>query len=154
MSLLDLERCEPFLAELKVLAAVLWEEATYSDDELKIVHEAFTQTAGDQVEPLVDLHAVCTTLQRSSANQRIREAATSVLALLHDPAFLVEHAVTGPRFDRLHGISVYAPHVFTEIEWPDLNVSAETRKVLGLERSAMWASVAVKLREAAQAASV
>src|SRR4030095_9596901 len=117
-------------AETSELAKVLWEEAARSDDELKVVHKAFVQTAFDQVEPLVDVHTLCTTLQNTSTSERVKDAATRVLERLHDERFLMAHDGTGPDAHRLHGLGVYMPHIFTNGEWADLNIKADTYEVL------------------------
>lgn len=132
LTLLDLQWGPELFGLTEVLAmrlAMAMDQNRYEQD---LVVDLFRRSQTEDEKPFVDVADLCVNLLRESGDVFVREAAASLGDLLLSPPraipqggsaagarkpFVAEHGRNTSKTARLHGVSLYAPHVAEDHEW-------------------------------------
>jgi Clostripain family len=135
LTLLDLRRAREIAAHAELLAVRLVDAIGGDDDARALVREAFLQSVTAEGKPFVDVADLCLNLLRQSGDEYVKDASERLGDLLVTPPenalqrllstngarrpFVVEHGRNAGITARLHGVSLYAPHVADTDDWMD-----------------------------------
>jgi len=130
LSVLDLAHTAELTEHVGWLALKL-ASAIMDPDTLNRIADLFVQSQTDAGRPYVDVADLCVNLTRESGDAPIIVAATALGDFLASPRpevvgqseggggrpLVVEHGRNAGKLARLHGISLYAPHVATNYDF-------------------------------------
>jgi hypothetical protein len=126
LTLLDLKRVPDVAAMAEVLALRLATAIGHDRQEQQLVYELFYRSRTDNGKPFVDVADLCLNLMRECRDPYVKNAAKELGDLLISPPlvepkggsllgakrpFIAEHGRNATEAARLHGVSLYAPHV-------------------------------------------
>jgi|KBSMisStandDraft_5_1062788.scaffolds.fasta_scaffold08597_5 hypothetical protein len=125
LSLLDLSWASKLVELTEILARKLAVAVDADAGELELVSDLFVQSQTFADKPFVDVADLCVNLQRHSSDLEVQEAAGQLGDVLMSPTpvapnqsatgngrpFVAEHGCNGSETAKLHGVSLYAPHV-------------------------------------------
>ena len=135
LTLLDLSWAAKLVDLTEVLARKLAVAVGEDADELERMRNLFLESQTFEGKPFIDVADLCVNLLRNSSDLAVRQAAEKLGDVLMSPApvprgqsekgtgrpFIAEHGSNGSATAKLHGVSLYAPHVA-----PDADVEAST----------------------------
>ncbi len=133
LTLLDLERAPELFALTELLAMRLAIALNQDPDQQELVFDLFCRSQTDDDKPFIDVADLCLNLVRDSNDPFVQQAAEGLGDLLISPPpvapggsavgarrpFIVEHARNTGKAARLHGVSLYAPHVASSHRWEE-----------------------------------
>jgi hypothetical protein len=127
LTLLDLDRAPELFGWVAVLALRLAQALSQDRRQQLVIHDLFARSRTEDARPFVDVADLCLNLRRYCRDEFVRDAARALGNLLITPrpdtdtpesgagggrrAFIAEHGRNSGRTARLHGVSLYAPHV-------------------------------------------
>jgi Clostripain family len=134
LTLINLEKAPDVFRAAQALATELVLAAADAQEELALIHGLFFRSQTWEAKPFVDVADLCLNLWRYSDSEAVVDAAAVLGDLLvrptgendnaaEDQPFVVEHGRNLHSTARLHGISLYAPHVAASLNWQDASYS-------------------------------
>ena len=132
LTLLDLKQAPKLFELTESLARELALAMDADSDELSLAVDLFLRSQTAEDKPFVDVADLCLNLYRYSQSEEVRSAAERLGNLLIGPSpvvpgqsvfgagrpFIVEHGRNALPTARLHGVSLYAPHVALDTHDP------------------------------------
>jgi Clostripain family len=162
LTLLNLRRAREIAAHAELLAVRLVDAIGDDDNARALVCEAFLQSVTAEGKPFVDVADLCLNLLRQSGDEYVKDASERLGDMLVTPpenalqrfpsahgtrrAFVVEHGRNAAITARLHGVSLYAPHVAGTDDWMD--ASYWYKKFL-FSRNTSWSALVHALAQEA-----
>jgi hypothetical protein len=145
LTLLNLDRAEEVYTATQALAERLV-EASQDPDEVALAVHLFFRSQIWEGRPFVDVADLCLNLWRYSSSPQVADAAAQLGDLLVRPVgadreaqkfqpFVLEHGRNAHSTARLTGVSLYAPHVAPNFDWPQ--ASAQYLKFV-FARNTVW----------------
>jgi hypothetical protein len=134
LSLLNLQGAHSIADRVELLARKLAIAVAHDRAEREVVYDALLRAQTDEDKPFVDVADLCLTLMRQCSDPFVTDAAERLGNLLITPPqnafrlksadgqrrpFVVEHGRNAAGAARLHGVSLYAPHLASRREWMD-----------------------------------
>jgi hypothetical protein len=154
LTLLNLDRAREVYTATQVLAESLV-EASQDPDEVDLAFHLFFRSQIWEGRPFVDVADLCLNLWRYSSSQQVVAAAAHLGDLLVRPGperevskfqpFVLAHGRNEHRTARLTGVSLYAPHVAPNFDWPQ--ASAQYLKFV-FARDTLWGRYVETLAQA------
>jgi len=124
LTLLDLAKAPQAFDAAELLASAIARACADDSDELEIVLEQFDSSQTIVGKPFVDVADFCLNLSRHSGSAAVRARAARLGDILIRPSFrrqsgeagrpgslIVEHGRNAHQTAKLHGVSLYAPHI-------------------------------------------
>jgi hypothetical protein len=155
LTLLNLDRVREVYLATQVLAESLV-EASQDPEEIDLACHLFFRSQIWEGRPFVDVADLCLNLWRYSSSPQVVEAAAHLGDLLVRPAganrqlstdqpFVLEHGRNAHETARLTGVSLYAPSVAPQFDWPQ--ASAQYLKFV-FARDTLWGRYVETLAQA------
>jgi hypothetical protein len=155
LTLLNLDRADEVYTATQTLAERLV-EATQDPEEVALAINLFFRSQVWEERPFVDVASLCLDLWRYSSSPQVADAAAQLGDLLVRPngpgreqatsqPFVLEHGRNAHSTARLTGVSLYAPHVAPNFDWPQ--ASAQYLKFV-FARDTIWGRYVETLAQA------
>lgn len=152
LTLLSLRRADELAARTEALARQLAMAVGEDSDERERILEMFARSQTDDGKPFVDVADLCLSLIRESNDPLVREAAQALGDFLISPMpvipgdsedglgrpFIVEHGRNAAAATRLHGVSLYAPHVALATNPDDREVELRLYRNFVFAQQSLW----------------
>ena len=152
LTLLDLRWAATLVDLTEVLARKLAVAVGEDADELAVVRNLFVESQTFEGKPFIDVADLCVNLLRHSGDLAVRQAAEQLGDVLISPGpvrrgqsekgtgrpFIAEHGCNGSAAAKLHGVSLYAPHVAPDA---DVDASAPWYRKFAFATETNWAAL-------------
>jgi hypothetical protein len=152
LTLLDLSQADRVYQGTEVLARRVAIAVAEDPGELELIHDLFLRSQTDPGKPFVDVVDLCVSLMRESRDVMVRAAAEALGDMLVSPApvvagrsesgtgrpFVADHMRNAARAGRLHGVSLYAPHVAPAVNPADRATELQMYQALHFGRESTW----------------
>jgi hypothetical protein len=162
MTLLDLSRAEEIFEATETLARKL-AIAMEDPDEDMMVSALFEQSQASAGQPFIDVSDLCLNLSRYSSDNAVRNAAGTLGDLLSRPVppppsqgngrvdptprpFIVEHGRNANATAKLHGVSLFAPHVLGDADGAE--TASDLYDKFVFSRKTLWSDLILALAQA------
>lgn len=161
MTLLNLSLAEDAAARTEDLAQALAIALAENPDERDLVFDLFVRSQTDDEKPFVDVADLCLNLMRESGSATVRQAAQALGDFLISPKpvfpghsengagrpFIAEHGRNAARTAKLHGVSLYAPHVALAVDLDDRETELRMYMNFAFAKESLWRQLVENLAE-------
>ena len=161
MTLLNLSLAEDAVARTEDLAQALAIAFAENPDERDLVFDLFVRSQTDDEKPFVDVADLCLNLMRESGNAMVRQAAQALGDFLISPKpvfpghsatgegrpFIAEHGRNAAKTAKLHGVSLYAPHIALAVDSDERETELRMYMNFAFAKESLWRQLVENLAE-------
>jgi hypothetical protein len=166
LTLLNLQRANELAFLTEALAQRLAIAFVQDPDERDLVFDLFVRSQTDDDKPFVDVADLCLSLIRESGDVFVKQAAEALGDFLISPApvfpggsetgagrpFIVEHGRNACKATKLHGVSLFAPHIALAVNLDDRETELRLYRNFVFARQSLWRQLVENLAGIGEAA--